>query len=229
MEMKLSRRDILKAAGATGMILAAGGSILSATPGIVSAQAQKPIELKPPLGGNSFLQLLSKRSSSREYSSEPLPVNILAGLLWAAFGINRPESGKRTAPSAVNRQEIDIYVAAANGLYLYDAKSSALKPILADDLRALTGRQAYVKEAPIGLIYASDYAKFEKGTEEEKLFYSAADTGFISQNVYLYCASEGLATVVHMVSDKPALAKAMKLRPEQKIILAQSVGYPKKK
>jgi nitroreductase len=229
MEMKLSRRDILKAAGTTGVILAAGGSILSATPGIVSAQAQRPIELKPPMASNSFLQLLAKRSSSREFSPEPLPVNILAGLLWAAFGINRPESGKRTAPSAVNRQEIDIYVAAANGLYLYDAKSSALKPILADDLKALTGRQAYVKEAPLGLIYVSDYAKFERGTEEEKLFYSAADTGFISENVYLYCASEGLATVVHMVSDKPVLAKAMKLRPEQKIVLAQSIGYPKKK
>jgi nitroreductase len=229
MEMKLSRRDILKAAGTTGVILAAGGSILSATPGIVSAQAQRPIELKPPMASNSFLQLLAKRSSSREFSPEPLPVNILAGLLWAAFGINRPESGKRTAPSAVNRQEIDIYVAAANGLYLYDAKSSALKPILADDLKALTGRQAYVKEAPLGLIYVSDYAKFERGTEEEKLFYSAADTGFISENVYLYCASEGLATVVHMVNDKPVLAKAMKLRPEQKIVLAQSIGYPKKK
>jgi SagB-type dehydrogenase family enzyme len=229
MEMKLSRRDILKAAGTTGVILAAGGSILSATPGIVSAQAQRPIELKPPMASNSFLQLLAKRSSSREFSSEPLPVNILAGLLWAAFGINRPESGRRTAPSASNRQEIDIYVAAANGLYLYDAKSNTLKPILPDDIRALTGRQAFVKEAPINLVYVSDYAKFEKGTEEDKLVYSAADTGFISQNVYLYCSSEGLATVVRVGMDKPVLAKAMKLRPEQKIVLAQSIGYPKKK
>jgi SagB-type dehydrogenase family enzyme len=229
METKLSRRDILKAAGTTGMILAAGGSILSVTPGMVSAQAQKPIELKPPAGGNSFLQLLSKRSSSREYSPEPLPVNILSGLLWAAFGINRPESGRRTAPSASNRQEIDIYVAAANGLYLYDAKANALKPILEDDIRALTGRQAFVKEAPINLVYVSDYAKFEKGTEEDKLIYSAADTGFVSENVYLYCASEGLATVVRVGFDKPTLGKAMKLRPEQRIILAQSVGYPRKK
>ena len=229
METKLSRRDVLKAAGATGMTLATGGAILSVTSKAASAQELKPIALKTSKGGNSFLQLLEKRSSSREYSPEPLPMDILAGLLWAAFGINRPESGRRTAPSAVNRQEIDIYVAAANGLYLYDAKSSALKPILVDDIRALTGRQAYVKEAPIGIIFVSDYTKFEKGTEEDKLFYSAADTGFISQNVYLYCASEGLATVVHMVADKPALAKAMKLRPEQKIILAQSVGYPKKK
>jgi SagB-type dehydrogenase family enzyme len=229
METKLSRRDILKAAGATGMILAAGGSILSMTPGMVSAQAQKPIELKPPAAGNSFLQLLAKRSSSREFSSEPLPINILAGLLWAAFGINRQESGRRTAPSASNRQEIDIYVAASHGLYLYDAKSNALKPILADDIRALTGRQAFVKDAPINLVYVSDYTRFDKGTEEEKLVYSAADTGFISENVYLYCASEGLATVVRAGIDKPALAKAMKLRTEQKIIFAQSVGYPKKK
>jgi SagB-type dehydrogenase family enzyme len=228
MEPKLSRREILKAAGTTGMILAVGGSILSVTPGMVSAQAQKSIELKPPAGGNAFLQLLSKRSSSREYGSEPLPLNVLSGLLWAAFGINRPESGRRTAPTAVNRQEIDIYVAAANGLYLYDAKSNALKPILSDDIRAQTGRQAYVKEAPINLVYVSDYNKFDKVTEEDKLFYSAADTGFISENVYLYCASEGLATVVRAAIDKPALAKSMKLRPEQRIILAQSVGYPKK-
>jgi len=104
-----------------------------------------------------------------------------------------------------------------------------LKEWLSDDIRALTGRQAFVKEAPINLVYVSDYAKFEKGTEEDKLVYSAADTGFISQNVYLYCASEGLATVVRVGMDKPALAKTMKLRPEQKIILAQSVGYPRKK
>jgi len=229
METRLSRRDILKAAGATGMILASGGAILSVTSGAVSAQELKPIALKPPKEGNSFLQLLEKRSSSREFSSEPLPVNILAGLLWAAFGINRPESGRRTAPSASNRQEIDVYVASKSGLYLYDAKANALKPILADDIRALTGRQAFVKDAPINLVYVADYAKFEKGTEEDKLVYSAADTGFISENVYLYCASEGLATVVRVGMDKPVLAKVMKLRPEQKIILAQSVGYPKKK
>ncbi len=229
METKLSRRDVLKAAGTTGMILAAGGSILAMASGTASAQAQKPIELKPPAAGNSFLQLLAKRSSSREFSPEPLPVNILAGLLWAAFGINRPETGRRTAPSASNRQEIDIYVAASNGLYLYDAKSSSLKPILADDIRALTGRQSFVKDAPVNLVYVSDYAKFEKGTEEDKLFYSAADAGFISENVYLYCASEGLATVVRAGMDRPALAKTMKLRPEQKIVLSQSVGYPKKK
>jgi nitroreductase len=229
MATKLSRRDILKAAGATGMMLAAGGSILSATGGTAFAQAQKPIELKPPMGGNSFLQLLAKRSSSREFSPEPLPVNIMAGLLWAAFGINRPESGRRTAPSANNRQEIDVYVAAASGLYFYDAKANSLKPILADDIRALTGRQAFVKDAPVNLVYVSDYAKFDKGTEEDKLLYSAACTGAISENVYLYCASEGLATVLRVGMDKPALAKAMKLRPEQKIMFAQTVGYPRKK
>jgi SagB-type dehydrogenase family enzyme len=228
MEMKLSRREILKAAGTTGMILAAGGSILTGSPGLVSAQDRKPIELKPPAAGNAFMQLLGRRSSSRQYSSEPLPISVLAGLLWAAFGISRPDSGKRTAPSASNRQEIDIYVAAANGLYLYEAKANALRPISADDIRGLTGRQAFVKEAPINLVYVSDYSKFEKGTEEDKLVYSAADTGFISENVYLFCASEGLATVVRAGIDKPTLAKAMKLRPDQKIILAQSVGYPRK-
>ena len=148
-------------------------------------------------------------------------------LLWAAFGINRPD-GKRTAPSAKNQQEIDIYVATAKGLYLYDAKANLLKPILAEDVRGVTGRQPSVKEAAANLIYVADYSRMGAYAEDEKLFYSAADTGLISENVYLYCASEGLTTVVRANIDRPALAKAMKLRADQKISLAQSVGYPKK-
>ncbi len=128
----------------------------------------------------------------------------------------------------MNRQEIDIYVATADGLYLYDAKGHVLNPILSEDIRAMTGRQDYVKDAAINLIYVADYAKMGTSTKEDKDLYSAADTGFISENVYLYCASEGLATVVRGSIDRQALAKAMKLRPDQKVILAQSVGYPKK-
>jgi nitroreductase len=148
-------------------------------------------------------------------------------MLWAASGINRPD-GKRTAPTASNRQEIDIYVASANGLYLYDAKANLLNPILAEDIRGMTGRQPFVKEAAVNLAYVADYSKMGTVTNEVKDLYSAAATGFISENVYLYCASEGLATVVRAGIDRPALANAMKLRPDQKIILAQSVGYPRK-
>jgi SagB-type dehydrogenase family enzyme len=185
--------------------------------------------LKPQFDrGRSLMQALKERSSSRSFSSEKLPLQVLSNLLWAAFGVSRPETGKRTAPSAMNRQEIDIYVATADGLYLYSAKNHMLKPILGEDIRAITGRQGYVKEAPLDLIYVADFSKMGEGSKEEKEFYSAADTGFIGQNVYLFCASEDLATVVRGSIDRKALAKTMKLRPDQRIILAQSVGYPKR-
>lgn len=127
----------------------------------------------------------------------------------------------------MNRQEIDIYVATPDGLYLYDAKSTALKQILNKDIRAMTGTQAYVQDAPLNLIYVADFDKMGKTSDEDKIMYSAANTGFISQNVYLYCASERLATVVRGSIDRPALSKVMGLKPGQKIILAQTVGYPK--
>ncbi len=116
----------------------------------------------------------------------------------------------------------------AEGLYLYDAKSHLLKPVLAEDIRALAGRQPFVKDAPLNLIYVADFSRISRGTSEEKDFFSAADTGFIAQNVYLFCASEGLATVVRANIDKPTLAKTMKLGPDQRITLSQTVGYPKK-
>jgi SagB-type dehydrogenase family enzyme len=193
------------------------------------AQELKPIQLLEPQtdSGRPLMQVLKDRSSSREFGSINLPIQVLSDMLWAAFGINRPESGKRTAPSARNRQEIDIYVATKDGLYLYDAKSNMLNPILAGDIRALTGTQPYVKEAPVNLIYVADFSKMGNAEEIQKIIDASTDTGFISQNVYLYCASEGLATVVRGSIDKPALENAMKLSPNQKVILAQSVGYPK--
>jgi nitroreductase len=194
------------------------------------AQELKAIQLSAPQtdGGRPLMQVLKDRRSSRNFSPEKLPVQVLSNMLWAAFGVNRPESGGRTAPSANNSQEMDTYVATADGLYLYDAKAHLLKPVLAEDIRALTGRQAFVKEAPVNLIYVADLSKMTRAAPEDKEFYAAAHTGFISQNVYLFCASEGLATVVRALIERPALAKAMGLRPEQKITLAQTVGYPKK-
>jgi SagB-type dehydrogenase family enzyme len=185
--------------------------------------------LKPQMdGGKPLMQALKERKTSREFSSEKLPLQTLSNMLWAANGINRPDSKKHTAPTAMNCQEIDIYVALADGLYLYDANSNILQPVLAEDIRAATGPQPFVKDAPVNLVFVSDYSKMKRGSDEDRAFYSATDTGFISQNVYLYCASEGLATVVRAYVDKPALAKVMKLRDNQKIILAQTVGYPKK-
>ncbi len=222
MERKWSRREFLKAS-------AASGAILSMSPSIILAEEPKTIQLVAPQpgAGSPLIQLLWKRKSSREFSSKPLPTEILSNLLWAGFGINRPD-GRRTAPSAMNWQDVDIYVILSEGIYLYDAKANQLKLIVAEDLRGLAGTQAYVKEAPVNLIYVSDYAKMgDKTPNERKVLLSGSHAGFISQNVYLYCASEGLATVVRGLIDMPALSKAMKLRPDQKIILAQSVGYPK--
>jgi len=189
----------------------------------------KPIELPKPQmeGGKPLMQALKDRKTLREFSSEKLPMQVLSNMLWAADGINRPD-GKRTAPTAMNKQEIDVYIALEQGLYLYDAKANTLVPVLMEDVRAATGKQPFVKDAPVNLVFVADYAKMAGMPDEAKDFYAATDTGFISQNVYLFCASEGLATVVRGYVDKDICAKAMKLRADQKVILAQTVGYPKK-
>ena len=195
----------------------------------VPGEELKPIQLlKPGMdSGSSLMLALQERNSSRSFSDKELPDQLLSNLLWAAFGVNRSDSGKRTAPSAKNWQEIDVYVALAKGLFLYDAGSHTLKPVLAEDIRAAVGRQSFTSAAPVNLIYVADRGRMGGAADEEKDFYSATDTGFISQNVYLFCASEGLATVVLGYVDKPALEKKMGLRPEQKVILTQPVGYPR--
>ena len=205
-------------------------AVLLLGPSLVSGEEGKPVPLPEPQmeGGKPLMELLKARSSSRAFSTEKLPRQVLSNMLWAAWGVNRPESGKRTAPSARNWQEIDIYVATADGLFLYDAKAHALQPILAQDVRAMTGQQPFVQHAPVNLVYVADFSRMGDADMETKVFCSAADTGFISQNVYLYCTSEGLATVIRGLIDRPALEKAMKLRPDQKVTLSQSVGYPKK-
>ena len=200
-----------------------------ASPVFIYAQDIKPIQLPAPQmeGGKPLMQALKDRKTRREFSSKELPLQLISDMLWAADGINRPDSGKRTAPSAMNMQEIDIYAAKTDGLYLFDANANMLMPVLSEDIRALTGRQSFVKDAPINLVYVADLSKMSRLSADNVDFYAAADTGFISQNVYLFCASAELATVVRGSIDKPALAKAMKLRSNQKIILAQTVGYPK--
>jgi len=194
---------------------------------LVSRNLDKEIKLPLPNteGGKPLMEVLKERKSIRSFSDRELSLQELSDLLWAAFGVNRPEEVKRTAPSAMNKQEIDIYVAKKDGLYLYDANQNTLIKILDEDIREETGGQDFVKKAPVNLVYAADYSKMS-GSQESKDFYSAADTGFISQNVYLYCASEGLATVVRGWIDRGKLGKTMQLKENQKIILAQTVGYP---
>jgi SagB-type dehydrogenase family enzyme len=205
-------------------------AVLLIGPPLISAQEPKAVQLPPPdmSGGRPLMQALRERASSRTFSPEKLPLRVVSNLLWAAFGINRPESGGRTAPSASNSQETDIYVAMSEGLFRYDARGHQLIPVLADDIRALTGRQDFVKDAPVNLIYVSDLSRMTRASVSDRDFYAATHAGFISQNVYLFCASEGLATVVRASIDRPALARAMRLRSDQKITLAQTVGYQTK-
>ncbi len=192
------------------------------------AQAPSPIQLPAPQkdGGKPLMAALNDRMTVRTFTGDKLPPQTLSNLLWAAFGINRPD-GRRTAPSAKNWQEMAIYVATADGVYIYDAKNLALDPVLTKDIRSLTGMQSFVKDAPVNLVYVADYSKTNVTGPDRELL-EGADAGVIAENVYLFCASEGLGTVVRANVDRDALAKELKLGPEQKIILAQSVGYPKK-
>ncbi|UCF71727.1 MAG: SagB/ThcOx family dehydrogenase [candidate division WOR-3 bacterium] len=196
--------------------------------GFIVADGSESLKLPEPrtMGGRPLMEVLADRRSSRQFSRKEISLQVLSDMLWAAWGVNRPESGKRTAPSAVNWQEIDIYVSTANGLYRYDAFRHVLVHVSPDDVRGATGTQEFVRDAPINLVFVADYSRMGRVSQRNKDFYSAADAGFISQNVYLYCASAGLATVVRGALDRVELAKKMKLAPEQKIILAQTVGYP---
>ncbi|MCX8038256.1 MAG: nitroreductase family protein [Candidatus Sumerlaeia bacterium] len=196
---------------------------------IASAQTTSTIALPTPQteGGKPLMQALKERKTIRALSDKAIPLQTLSNLLWAAAGINRPDSGKRTAPSATDAQEIEVYVAQRDGVYLYEGKAHALRKISSEDIRGKLGGGEFSKKAPMSLIYVADQAKMKKVKDPKKKdFYSAADTGFISQNVYLFCASEGLGTVVHDGANRPEIAKALGLRPDQKIMLGQAIGYP---
>ncbi len=198
--------------------------------GALSAQEPAPIKLPAPkvAGGMPLMQALKARHSEREFGAQKLPPQVLSDLLWAAWGINRPD-GHRTAPSASNKQEIEIYVALPDGAYVWDAKTNTLNPVAAGDLRGATGTQPFVATAALNLVYVADMSKAGRpATDPQQAINVGADAGVIVQGVYLFCASEGLVSVVRASVPKDALAKALKLRDTQLIVLAQSVGYPKK-
>lgn len=213
----------MKASAGTGAVLMTGGL----SPAF--AQELKPIQLLAPQldGGRPLMQVLKDRRSTRWYSAKKIPLQILSNLLWAAVGINRPNVGLRTAPQRLSR-------ATADGVFFYEAKENVLNPVVAEDVRNLSGQQypppgmygGPVGEAPVNLIYVWDGLKNSRYSDELNLCLAFSLTGFISQNAYLYCASEGLVTVVRHWFAKPALEKKMKLRPEQYATLVQSVGYP---
>ncbi len=177
-------------------------------------------------GGLGLYDSLRARRSSRAYSPKPLPLTVLSNLLWATAGVNRPASGKRTVPFARNKRDTDVYVATEAGLYVYDADHHALLPKAKRDLRATTGKQGYVAAAPVNLVFVADWSRMTRGDEKARMRYAGAHAAFMSQNVYLFCAAEGLATVVRASFDAPALGRALGLSGSQLPVLAQTIGYP---
>ncbi len=180
-------------------------------------------------GGKPLMDALSERQSARSFAADDLSLQQLSDLLWAAWGINRPD-GRRTAPSSHNSQEMDVYVTMKSGLYLYDAGKNILRQIHDRDIRALTGTQDFPATAPVNLVYVSDMTRrgIKEGQEikDSDMFSSWANTGFMAENVYLYCASEGLSCVIRAMVPRDKLGPEMGLNPTQVIILAQTVGRP---
>ena len=196
----------------------------------LAAQDPAPIKLPAPKmdGGMPLLQALKARHSEREFGAARLAPQVLSNLLWAAWGINRPD-GHRTAPSASNKQELEIYVTLPEGAFVWDAKTNTLNPVAAGDLRGATGTQPFPATAALNLVYVADMSKAGRpATDPQQAMNVGADAGAIVQNVYLFCASEGLVSVVRASVPKDALAKQLKLRDTQLIVLAQSIGFPKK-
>lgn len=187
-------------------------------------QLPKPVKT----GGMPLMEALGNRSSAREFSNVDLPDQTLSNLLWAAWGINREADGKRTAPSSNNKQEIDIYVVTKNETSVFLAKNHSLEVISTGDFRSYCGGQDFVASAPLNLVYVADLSRTDQKDYSFEPLASYSNAGFIAQNVYLFCASEKLGTVVRGWVDKEALHSKLKLKPSQKIILTQTVGFPSK-
>jgi nitroreductase len=202
------------------------GILASAIVAAAPALAAETIVLPPPrsTGGKPLIEALKLRRSTREYSDRALPSQVLSDLLWAAFGVNRP-SGDRTAPYWRHIMVIDVYAAMADGVWFYDPKRHALVPHSRDDIRVQTGQQDFVGTAPLNLIYVAHGERMQDVPPEERRLYASVDAGFIGQNVYLFCASEGLATVFRGAVDTAKLGQTMQLGKDQFVTFAQTVGY----
>lgn len=186
------------------------------------------IELPPPRieRGLPLLRTLARRASSRSFLPRALPPRQLSELLWAAAGINRAELGGRTAPSAMNAQEVLLYVALPQGLYLYEPAAHRLRQAVLADVRRVSGYQDFVDTAPLDLIYVADHARMKLVPADRREGYAFAAAGAMAQNVYLYCAAAKLATVIRGWFDARALSAAMRLGTDHQVLLAQTVGRP---
>ena len=176
-------------------------------------------------GGVPLMQALERRHSARDFAPERLPLPLLSNLLWAAFGINR-EDGGRTAPSAINAQEIDLFVALPTGAYRYDPGAHQLLLVASGDVRRVTGYQDFVDAAPLDLVYVADHGRMKLVPAAMRTCYASVAAGAIAQNVYLYAASAGLNTVIRAWIDRTAIAEALGLTHDQEVLLSQTVGYP---
>jgi SagB-type dehydrogenase family enzyme len=186
----------------------------------LTGTAQNILLPKPQIkGGKPLMEALSLRQSKRNFSDKELKEQTLSNLVWAAYGYNRED--KRTAPSSQDRQEIDLYVSLKTGIYLYDAKEHQLVLKSKGNHQAETGRQDFVEIAPVNFVYV---ANLDKASNKEA---ACTDCGFIAQNIYLFCASEGLISVVRGSFDREALNKALEISENQEILLTQTVGYEK--
>jgi nitroreductase len=204
------------------------GAAAAATPAQAVTQGADLSPLPPPRreGGRSLSDALMLRRSTREFSDRPLEAQLLSDLLWAAFGVNRP-SGDRTAPYWRHVMVIDVYAVTADGVRLYDPQAHALAPYLSADIRAATGLQDFVATAPLNLVYVAHGERMGDISPEDRRLYASVDTGFIGQNVYLFCAAQGLATVFRGAVDYKRLESAMRLPAQQFVTFAQTVGYPR--
>jgi nitroreductase len=184
----------------------------------------------PPVSSGGSLPLmeaLQQRRSQREFANAGLPEQVLGDLLWAACGVNRPAVGGRTAPRAMTYQEVDVYVALPAGLYRYEPVGHMLCLEVPRDVRDVTGNQDFPAEAAVDLVFVSDDSRVQLVRGEQRDEYAYTTAGAMAQNVYLYCATQGLATVLRAWIDRDALRAAMELGVSQQVLLAQTVGYPK--
>jgi SagB-type dehydrogenase family enzyme len=203
------------------------GRMGQARPKPILSDLATDIDLPDPerSGGMPVMEAIANRRSSRAFSSKELPAQVLSNLLWSAYGINRAD-GHRTAPSAINAQEIDLYVALPSGAYLYDAAANSLRIITSREIRSVTGYQDFVAVAPLDIVFVANYARMKMIAAREHESFAAVTAGAIAQNVYLFAASAGLATVIRAWIDREAVANALGLDHDQHVVLSQTVGFP---
>lgn len=206
----------------------AAAAVMTGSP-VLAAEEQEVRELPAPrmAGGKPLFEALKLRRSTRAYSDQPLPPQVMSDLLWSAFGINRPATGDRTAPYWRHVMVIDVYAAMADGVWLYEPRRHALVQHQNADIRAATGLQDFVSTAPLNLVYVAHGERMQDVSTEDRRLYACVDAGFIGQNVYLFCASEGLASVFRGAVDLRKLGQTMSLPAGQFVTFAQTVGYPR--